>query len=324
MKEIFKIDLFTEPDFQRFNNFLIKAAVFLDKDPVSAAISIPKLTKSIRSKFESTGNPVATSVFLEDNSLFVKWSDQKKLLLKLNKIPDDNTISEITQHFRDKIENASPELLRIQNQKIKKNLEAAKQKAEAEINDIEKQLNVRKKELEKYMIKAETDSLTGLLNRRAFNQHLSAALKDLKTKNKVFCLLYLDLDFFKTINDTYGHSFGDKILKGMSMNMLNCIREKTDYAFRIGGDEFAIILFSDENIAARAAQKILNGIEHGISIGFTLADKNDTPEIIAQRADMALYFSKDQGRSIVTVAHKPNYSDNPSASSLEIIYNGKS
>ncbi|MGM0417377.1 MAG: diguanylate cyclase domain-containing protein [Thermodesulfobacteriota bacterium] len=324
MKEIFKIDLFTEPDFQRFNSFLIKAADFFDKDPVNPAISIPKLTKDIRNKFKSTGNPVATTVFIEDNSLFVKWSDQRRLLLKLKKIPDEKNLTEITQHFSDKIHNASPELLRIQNQEIKKNLEAAKQKAESEINDIEKQLNVRKKELEEYMIKAETDSLTGLLNRRAFNQHLNSALKDLKNKNKIFCLLYLDLDFFKTINDTYGHSYGDKILHAMSMNMLNCIREKTDFAFRIGGDEFAIILFSDETIAARAAKKILNGIEHGISIGFTLAHPNDTPEIIAQRADMALYFSKDQGRSIVTVAHKPDHSENPSASSLEIIYNGKS
>lgn len=110
----------------------------------------------------------------------------------------------------------------------------------------------------------------------------------------------------------------------MAVNMHNCIREKTDLAFRIGGDEFAIILFSDDTVALRAARKIINGIQQGTSIGYTKAEKNDTPEVLIKRADMALYFSKDQGRASIACAVKSPRTEDPSASSLEIVYNGKS
>ncbi len=87
---------------------------------------------------------------------------------------------------------------------------------------------------------ANTDGLTGLFNERCF----SNVLHQKKDKKKPFVLFYLDLDHFKPINDTYGHDMGDKLLKEVARRLQSCIRSQ-DYAFRIGGDEFAMIISAD-------------------------------------------------------------------------------
>uniref|UniRef100_UPI0034A1768D diguanylate cyclase n=1 Tax=Blautia wexlerae TaxID=418240 RepID=UPI0034A1768D len=92
----------------------------------------------------------------------------------------------------------------------------------------------QKHELEKL---ANTDALTGLYNER----YLSERLKRNGKLRKKFAMFYLDLDRFKPVNDTYGHDMGDRLLKAVSRRLCKCIR-KTDYAFRIGGDEFSLII----------------------------------------------------------------------------------
>ena len=84
---------------------------------------------------------------------------------------------------------------------------------------------------------ANTDGLTGLLNKRYFNRVLTV----LEQHSQPFALFYIDLDHFKLVNDTYGHDVGDKLLKGVSQRLQGCIRSR-DYAFRLGGDEFALLL----------------------------------------------------------------------------------
>lgn len=91
---------------------------------------------------------------------------------------------------------------------------------------------------------ANTDGLTGLFNERYFNMVLSAK----ENRNQPFMLFYLDLDKFKPINDTYGHTAGDKVLQETAKRLQKCIRE-SDYAFRIGGDEFTLVISSDHNEA---------------------------------------------------------------------------
>lgn len=87
---------------------------------------------------------------------------------------------------------------------------------------------------------ANTDPLTGLYNAR----YLSAVLKDMVQQKQQFVLFFLDLDKFKSINDTYGHDVGDKLLTTVAQRIRQCIRS-TDYAFRIGGDEFSLIILDD-------------------------------------------------------------------------------
>ena len=84
---------------------------------------------------------------------------------------------------------------------------------------------------------ANTDGLTGLLNKRYFDRVLTV----LEQHCQPFALFYMDLDRFKPVNDTYGHDVGDKLLKGVSQRLQGCIRSR-DYAFRLGGDEFALLL----------------------------------------------------------------------------------
>lgn len=99
---------------------------------------------------------------------------------------------------------------------------------------------------------ANTDGLTGLYNERYF----SRVLANLEKKKLPFALYYLDLDFFKPINDTYGHDMGDKLLKAVAQRLQTCIRSR-DCAFRIGGDEFAVVYRADLNETQRREKQAL-------------------------------------------------------------------
>lgn len=113
---------------------------------------------------------------------------------------------------------------------------------------------------------ANTDSLTGLRNERS----LSTILRNKIEKKQRFALFFLDLDMFKSVNDTYGHNMGDKLLRAVSQRLLGCIR-KTDYAFRIGGDEFSLIM-SGNNINEDACQKLVYRIKETINSPFHIDD----------------------------------------------------
>ena len=113
---------------------------------------------------------------------------------------------------------------------------------------------------------ANTDSLTGLRNERS----LSTVLRTKLEKKQRFALFFLDLDMFKSVNDTYGHHMGDKLLRAVSQRLLGCIR-KTDYAFRVGGDEFSLIM-SGNNINEEACQKLVYRIKETVNSPFHIDD----------------------------------------------------
>ena len=152
-------------------------------------------------------------------------------------------------------------------------------------------------------ILANTDGLTGLFNERYFTMMLES-----KEKKKLpFVLVYLDLDQFKPINDTYGHTMGDKLLQETAKRLLLCIR-KNDYVFRIGGDEFTI-LFSmdfDEHMIGEIKKRLKEMLEKpfriddhtlhvGCSIGFAAYPKEsgDTT-YIRILADRRMYEEKER------------------------------
>ena len=152
---------------------------------------------------------------------------------------------------------------------------------------------------------AEHDSLTGLANRPAFQQRLSR-LVDRKTP---FALLYLDLDFFKKVNDKLGHAAGDALLTAAALRLQNAVREN-DLVARLGGDEFAIIqvggVWPDD--AATLADRVIdvlrqpfqidgNDANVGASCGIAFSRPNspDT-ELLLKQADVALYAAKSAGR----------------------------
>jgi diguanylate cyclase (GGDEF)-like protein len=155
---------------------------------------------------------------------------------------------------------------------------------------------------------AHHDALTGLPNRVLLREQLDEALAHAERGRRI-AVLYLDLDHFKSINDTLGHGIGDELLKAVAGRLRGCLRE-TDTVARLGGDEFAIIqseIASPSDVASLATRirdaltlpYELGGhqVPTDVSIGISLApDDTLDPDQLLKNADMALYRSKAEGR----------------------------
>ena len=153
---------------------------------------------------------------------------------------------------------------------------------------------------------ANTDGLTGLLNKRYFDRVLTV----LEQHCQPFALFYMDLDRFKPINDTYGHDVGDKLLKGVAQRLQGCIRSR-DYAFRLGGDEFALLLLGPmtQETCARKMDMICemiavpyeidgNAVSVGASCGYALypAESIDVQQV-CYIADQRMYENKQKNHA---------------------------
>lgn len=167
-------------------------------------------------------------------------------------------------------------------------------------------------ELEKEMRKLVTfDSLTGLLSRRAFFHDAKAFIEFAKRKKIIFSIILLDIDNFKNVNDCYGHSAGDEVLRDFAKTA-RTITRKGDLIGRIGGEEFALLLPNSIEAVAYAfserlheaiRESVINygnlSIKYTVSMGLfsILPIKSDTIENILKNADMSLYLAKENGRN---------------------------
>ncbi len=162
---------------------------------------------------------------------------------------------------------------------------------------------------------ARYDALTGLFNRSQFNDSLAASLETMKTDRVPFALLTLDMDGFKSINDTYGHDIGDELLIAMAQRISGALREG-DIAARLGGDEFCAIIQCDrKEDALVVSQRIIESlnkvfllgkirISAGASAGMAFApDHGSVAKDLLKHADVALYYAKRHGKSIVVPYH---------------------
>lgn len=162
------------------------------------------------------------------------------------------------------------------------------------------------------------DGLTGLTNRKGFDLALAHCLSSIETGSHGPSLLMTDIDLFKKVNDTYGHLFGDKVIRVVAQTLKNNVKGK-DIAARYGGEEF-VILLPDTPLegAQQLAEKLRSTVENGrirrldnnetiakvtISLGVTSYRAGENAAQFIERADQALYTSKAQGRNRVTVAH---------------------
>jgi len=150
------------------------------------------------------------------------------------------------------------------------------------------------------------DPLTGVFNRRAFYQLLSQDISEGRRKNSPVSLAVFDIDEFKRINDSYGHAFGDMILKQVTSKFRDLLREE-DKMFRLGGDEFAVIIKADKKETHSAIQRILKEVSDSRSPRITLSggitgiepDENISVDEAVRQADKALYLSKESGKNQV-------------------------
>jgi diguanylate cyclase (GGDEF)-like protein len=197
--------------------------------------------------------------------------------------------------------------------------EARYQKACTEIEDLQKNLRSMKKEFGQAKERTRSlerevllDSLTGIHNRRAYEQHIMEEMQRYRRYQQTFSLILFDVDRFKDLNDRFGHRAGDKCLKEIINRIKLCIRT-TDFLSRYGGEEFTIILpGTHRDGASIVAEKVRRAIEMTrfyfqnqaipvtISLGVTEVKEVDPePETVFARADEAMYRAKREGRNRV-------------------------
>jgi diguanylate cyclase len=173
------------------------------------------------------------------------------------------------------------------------------------------ELDVVRQELEEYKRIANTDSLTRLANRRAFDEKLIAIYNNPRSRNAAILIL-ADIDNFKKINDTYGHPIGDKVLATVATVIKTNVRRDV-FVARAGGEEFAIVLFDNtETEAQHIAERIRKAVEatpftHSktgadfgtitLSMGFCPSSLAEDPNDLYTKADIALYSAKNSGRN---------------------------
>lgn len=159
---------------------------------------------------------------------------------------------------------------------------------------------------------AETDALTGLLNRRAFLARAGEVVELARRHGFPVAVLLMDIDRFKEINDTAGHAAGDAVLAALGRTVRMQLR-RTDLAGRLGGDEFALLLpYTDAEGAGRAARRLVDAIARireplpfSVSIGVAAASGSAISlEALLAAADRALYRAKQQGRGRIAVAER--------------------
>lgn len=222
-------------------------------------------------------------------------------------------------------------LMRIENQltlqRLQKKLKDQNKrlrKSEAEAWEKSQQLEQALKELQKTQVElakaneelrrlATLDGLTGLANRRCFDEYLSSEWKRLAREQKPLSLILCDVDYFKYYNDCYGHQGGDDCLRQVAQVINRAVKRPADLVARYGGEEFAVILpntsaegavnvaqFIQEEIhrleLPHAQSEVSQYITLSLGVCSTIPSVNSSPEALVSRTDEALYTAKRQGR----------------------------
>lgn len=209
-------------------------------------------------------------------------------------------------------------------QTMVQSLAAATRRIQKENKSLEDRLGASKAEvtrlrehLEQVRREATTDGLTQLANRRAFDDALERACRDADTQGGDFTIAVLDIDHFKSFNDTWGHQTGDQVLRYVA-SVIGRLGSAPRFAARFGGEEFAMLFPNEtaksvlrsleeirQEVASRALKRRSTNEDLGtvtISSGFTVRQAGEPSNVALERADAALYASKRAGRNRVTNA----------------------
>ncbi len=219
------------------------------------------------------------------------------------------TIDEIKSTVLEKIDNIKRLVTETKQEASKRAQKAQKSisKLQSRIADAEKSMVQMTRKARQFQAAAEKDGLTGLYNRKSFDEKIIDALQAFREGGTPLCALLFDVDKFKDINDTLGHVAGDKVLQKVAQCLSQSFR-KDDFIARYGGDEFVILI--ERLTGEMAREKILTfrknlerirftsyakgDIHITVSAGIAFARKEDTPETIIQRADKIMYTQKQK------------------------------
>lgn len=231
----------------------------------------------------------------------------------------DKDVKANLRDLREAVESESIEILRTKSREfIDSYVEYTTKRDERRtkrINSIKKNLDKVKKRLVEADQSMRTDHLTGAFNRMSYDEHLKQQAELSAISGQALTLCALDIDFFKKVNDTYGHDVGDFVLKECVRILHECYGASTDFVARTGGEEFAVIL-NDHDIqrALKRAEICFDRIRkevfvHAsteirftISMGIAQYEIGETIDQWVKRADQALYDSKHSGRDRYTIS----------------------
>jgi diguanylate cyclase len=177
------------------------------------------------------------------------------------------------------------------------------------IEQLETERNTLQRSLEREHELAQTDTMIGMPNRLAYEKRIEAAYESWQATMRPLSIAAIDIDHFKSINDTYGHTAGDAVLRIIGQALLKHIRP-CDFVARYGGEEFIVIFDgADEVESLQVCERLRGKIQHlafhasrqpvrvTASIGLTQFQPGDTPQSVFDRADLALYTAKNGGRN---------------------------
>lgn len=301
-EEILKQNLAIEPDVQNFIDFVLKSVAALGGSVFAASVALLHLLEQLRAAGAASGQPLTVRLLLQDQCLFAQWDGSEPFgIVPFSSEPSAESVAELRSFLANSVALVDPEILLRRNVEMMRHFDETRARAERELAELQDTLEQRQRELLESSHQAQTDALTGLFNRRAYDEKLRIAfLRAMRQKDSPLSLMLFDLDHFKEINDEFGHQYGDAYLNKMAAVLREMIREDVDVAFRFGGDEFAALIFADHAVACGKAQLALRLMEGRVSIGITTIDSK-TPDALTleefiRRADDALYEAKRRGR----------------------------
>jgi two-component system cell cycle response regulator len=293
-----------DADVRNFISFVLESVNRLGGNAFSAAVASSELADTVLGGIIN-GRPLSVCLLLQGKQLLVVRDSRAQYdIATLPDVPPEKAIGQLCLYLENSTAAIDPEILLQRNAQMQRYFDETRARAEQEMETLQEALSVRQQKLLEVAHQAETDALTGLLNRRAFDERLKQQfLRAVRQRSSPLSLLFLDLDHFKQINDEFGHQAGDHYLNKTADILRKNIREDVDLVFRFGGDEFAVVLFADYPVACSKASQILVELDNKASIGIVTINQDTedglTLEQFIHRADAALYEAKRRGRGQV-------------------------
>lgn len=274
-----------------------------EPSPLSAPLSAPPPAPQAEApKPRETAKPAATKP--NEHEQRRRWLDNLATRVEGDIGLHSYRIEEISDELRG-VAGGDPEMVLAAAARIL----VANQRLQADLASARAEIQHQRQQVEELVAEARTDTLTGLPNRRSFNEDLQRRFDQWRRHQMPLALIMLDLDHFKQFNDNFGHPAGDAVLK-LAAQVISSTLRQMDLPARFGGEEFAVVL---PGTKMREAMKVAERIRAmvaaqrfeydgqsllvTVSVGVAPAVENDEPADLIERADEALYAAKERGRN---------------------------